>query len=70
MQRVGWLCNCVRGDSLILCKKGAKDMFGGKCKVCGCTNDNACLTEHGPCWWADDFKQDLCSACIDKDGEE
>lgn len=25
---------------------------GGKCKYCGCTEDNACrLPEGGTCWW-------------------
>lgn len=37
-------------------------MFG-VCIVCGCTNDNACLTDQGPCWWVDESEQDLCSAC-------
>jgi len=32
------------------------------CRVCGCTEDNACVTEDGPChWWPGDG--DLCSAC-------
>jgi hypothetical protein len=29
----------------------------GRCRVCGCTNDRACL---GGCWWVG---LDLCSAC-------
>lgn len=66
----GSICRSTKISRLILCRKGAKDMFGGKCKVCGCTNDNACLTERGPCWWTDEFKQDLCSACVDEDSEE
>jgi hypothetical protein len=31
-----------------------------KCRVCGCTNDNACMTDKGPCSWV---APDLCSAC-------
>lgn len=38
-----------------------------KCRVCGCTNDRACLVEGGPgedilslCHWVE---PDLCSAC-------
>jgi hypothetical protein len=32
-----------------------------RCRVCGCTDTNACVDpEHGPCWW---IEQDLCSHC-------
>lgn len=30
------------------------------CRLCGCTETTACLTEAGPCWWVE---PDLCSAC-------
>ena len=30
------------------------------CRVCGCTDDNACLPPGGPCHWVGN---DLCSAC-------
>lgn len=30
------------------------------CRVCGCTNENACQTPDGPCHWVE---KDLCSAC-------
>lgn len=30
------------------------------CRVCGCTEISACVTEAGPCWWVEG---DLCSAC-------
>ncbi len=30
------------------------------CRVCGCTNDRACVTPDGPCYWVE---PDLCSAC-------
>jgi hypothetical protein len=32
-----------------------------KCRICGCTQLRACVTEDGPCWWA---SPDLCSACL------
>lgn len=32
----------------------------GKCRGCGCTQNNACMTEDGPCYWVE---TDLCSAC-------
>ena len=31
-----------------------------KCRVCGCTEDNACLSKGVPCHWVE---PDLCSAC-------
>lgn len=34
----------------------------GVCSVCGCTEDNACVTDTGPCSWV---TEDLCSACAD-----
>lgn len=38
-----------------------------KCRVCGCTDTQACMTEEGPCFW---LEEDLCSAHIDEeDGE-
>lgn len=34
----------------------------GVCRVCGCTDDKACLDENGePCWWV---QEDLCSHCV------
>lgn len=30
------------------------------CRVCGCTDDRACITALGPCHW---IGADLCSAC-------
>jgi hypothetical protein len=34
----------------------------GICKFCGCTDNNACVTEEGPCYWV---KDDVCSACVE-----
>mgnify|MGYP007013984346 FL=1 len=31
-----------------------------KCRVCGCSWDNACVTDDGPCYWVE---EDLCSSC-------
>jgi hypothetical protein len=33
------------------------------CRVCGCTDDNACVGLDGPCYW---IEADLCSACRDE----
>lgn len=30
------------------------------CRVCGCTDDRACL---GGCWWVNE-EEDLCSSCV------
>ncbi|MDR0874199.1 MAG: hypothetical protein LBN27_12165 [Prevotellaceae bacterium] len=35
----------------------------GTCKICACTEDNACYNDkHGSCWWVDDTEE-LCSHC-------
>jgi len=34
--------------------------MGDVCKVCGCTDDNACVTPEGSCHWV---MKGLCSAC-------
>lgn len=31
------------------------------CRVCGCTDMDACETDDGPCHWV---AADLCSACV------
>lgn len=31
-----------------------------QCRVCGCTESQACMTENGTCIWVE---PDLCSAC-------
>ncbi len=35
------------------------------CRVCGCTDDNACL---GGCYWVEDPEHigDLCSSCLER----
>jgi len=35
-----------------------------QCRICGCTEDNACVTSDGPCHWVD---VDLCSAGTELD---
>lgn len=37
----------------------------GTCKICGCTNKQACNhTDFGPCWWIDE-SHELCSHCVE-----
>ena len=33
---------------------------GDACRVCGCTQNRACVDERGPCWWVE---AGLCSHC-------
>lgn len=33
------------------------------CRICGCTDNYACVTAYGACYWTD---RDLCSACADR----
>ena len=44
-------------------KKGGAAQKVKTCRVCGCTDDKACMSSQGPCWWVAD---DLCSACVVK----
>lgn len=37
------------------------------CRSCGCTQDNACVTENGPCAWAE---PGLCTACAEKEADD
>ena len=39
---------------------GVVTASGMACRGCGCTDDDACMTLAGPCYWTDG---DLCSAC-------
>ncbi|ETT61302.1 hypothetical protein BSK66_27640 [Paenibacillus odorifer] len=39
----------------------------GICKVCGCTDNNACVSVNGPCYWLNK-EHDLCSECSDWQG--
>jgi hypothetical protein len=37
----------------------------GICKICGCTENNACMhPDFGACWWTSE-NQDLCSHCVE-----
>jgi hypothetical protein len=49
-------------------RKDVAEAFGldldRKCRVCGCSEDNACVADGKPCAWA---ASDLCTACVGKD---
>lgn len=37
----------------------------GRCRICGCVEEDACVSgELGTCWWVDE-DQDLCSHCVE-----
>ena len=39
-------------------------MSYGTCRICGCTDDNACYhPKLGHCWWVDD-EHEVCSHCV------
>ena len=36
-----------------------------ECRICGCTEDNRCITSEGPCSWAFETRAgSVCSACF------
>lgn len=39
---------------------------GGICRICGCTDDNACVVDGIACHW---IEPDLCSACVSEEGQ-
>lgn len=40
-------------------------MSYGTCKICGCTDTNACVhPDFGACFWLDDAHE-LCSHCVE-----
>jgi len=55
--------NVIYGpDGGVLSVVGEPDVRA--CKICGCTDEEACVTPSGPCMWVYD---DLCSACAGSD---
>lgn len=41
----------------------------GTCKICGCTDDDACVhPDFGECFWLDD-NHEVCSHCIELPGD-
>ena len=53
----------IIGDWLKIVKSEGSNAMVRICRVCGCTDDRACMTTAGPCYWVED---DLCSACAEK----
>lgn len=56
------------GDREAAARSRWRALRGGRCRVCGCTDDRACLVLEysgavGPCSWAD-AEGTLCSACV------
>lgn len=46
---------------LAMTKDHIPDTSGWRCRVCGCTDLEPCITDEGPCSWVE---KDLCSACV------
>jgi hypothetical protein len=50
------------------------EIIKGVCRVCGCTDDRACNTPQGPCFWVYQHNGHLdeshtrCSGCFYPDG--
>lgn len=44
-------------------------MAYGTCKICGCTDENACYhPDFGACWWLD-TTHEICSHCVELNGD-
>lgn len=54
---------CIDTDDLLNALSNIQANMPGRCRVCGCTDDKACL---GGCHWVE---HDLCSACVDDHGK-
>ena len=54
---------CIRPDGPCIGPKEEKKSEPGVCRVCGCTEENAC---EGGCAWANEEKT-LCTACVDEE---
>jgi hypothetical protein len=61
------VCSNAMADAVAALEEEAdcdfQDQDEDKCRVCGCTESRACVTEGVPCHWAE---PDLCSACAVK----
>lgn len=67
--KAGFCCNSDFGKTVFLTREAAEktleiDENEQKCRVCGCTWNNAC---EGGCYWVED---DLCSKCAEIGGGE
>lgn len=58
----GWVFIILRGLVQRRFADGTVVKLEGVCRVCGCTDQEACLTPEGPCHWVE---EDLCSRCSD-----
>jgi len=70
MNYLAFGCGCFVGTFFgvfIMClffmakdQESYPDTSGWRCRVCGCTDYDPCITDEGPCSWVE---KDLCSAC-------
>lgn len=58
----GWIKKEFEQGSMFICPE-PNCHSAQVCRVCGCTEYNACETDDGPCDWVE---PDLCSACVNE----
>jgi hypothetical protein len=64
---VGTMAGILVTSLCQMSKMSNPDTDEWKCRRCGCTEFEPCLTNEGPCCWV---VKDLCSACITKEDHE
>ena len=42
---------------------GRSETTSGQCRICGCTDEQACMGVNGPCSWVDK-ERTICSECV------
>ena len=55
----GWIERKAEKRTRFACEDCTEDPM---CRVCGCTNQEACTSDKGPCSWVE---PNLCSACAE-----
>lgn len=64
----GWVEKKFPERSFFVCKECNEGEHTPYCRVCGCTQNDACWDEEeGSCYWVE---EDLCSACVGKGKKE
>lgn len=64
---VGTMFGVLVASLCHMAKISNPDTSEWKCRRCGCTDFEPCLTDEGPCCWVEN---NLCSACLTKEDME